>query len=286
MKTGLAIWHYPHRTLEENVRRFSRILDSVSALGSDFVRACRAEDQGEALNEALSEFNPVFTVHHKLPSSHSEPAVSAFQEDIRLAAVWQKRYGRLATLSFDVPEAIRDQIYPYLRMALDAFEGEDTRIAVEDFGLTDAELCQLEPLKGEPRFGFLVDVGHLNIRLHGRRAQDAPTLFRFSGLECPGKRAQEPVMREHFYRALAGKPFPVFEMHLHNNDGVDDVHWFLENGVLDIEMIAGVLREIGYDDVLTLESAPGFRFPCAGQAADDGIDRTIAFWKEILSRAS
>ena len=43
MKNGLAIWHYPHRTLTENVVHFSEMLDSVSVLGFHFVDACRQD---------------------------------------------------------------------------------------------------------------------------------------------------------------------------------------------------------------------------------------------------
>ena len=90
MKNGLAIWHYPHRTLTENVVHFSEMLDSVSVLGFHFVDACR-QDGGAALYEALCEKHPVFTVHHKLPSTHEEKDVAAFNADIALCARWQKR---------------------------------------------------------------------------------------------------------------------------------------------------------------------------------------------------
>ena len=284
MKNGLAIWHYPHRTLTENVRWFSKTLDSVSALGFHFVEVCRA-DGGAALAEALRENNPIFTVHHKLPSDHGTEAVEAFKEDIALCAAWQKQYGLLATLSFDVPRGIRDNILPYLTLTLDAFAGEKTRIAIEDFGLTQDELSQLEPLKGNRQFGFLIDIGHLSLRLRNE-THPGSIQFCFSGVECPGEKPDANAGREMFYKALASKPFPIYEMHLHNNDGRDDLHWFLEDGVLDIQMMADVLTELGYDDVLTIESAPGFKFKCAGQAADDGIARTIAYWKDCLAKAA
>lgn len=287
MKNGLAIWHYPHRTLVENVRYFSQRLDSVSVLGFHFLDACR-EDGGEALYKALCERQPVFTVHHKLPSSHDTEHVEGFNEEIALCARWQKQYGLLATLSFDVPQDIRDDIYPYLRTALDAFEGEKTRIAIEDFGLTNAEMRQLEPLQGNEHFGFLLDIGHLTMRLNDSHWSPGKTLFTFSRLECPSRRLGTPVTRADYREAIVSKSFPIVEIHMHTNDGVRDMHWFLDEpgGVVDVQMLADLLCELRYDDVLTIESAPGFMFKCAGQAADEGIERTISLWESCLNRAN
>lgn len=286
MKNGLAIWHYPHRTLAENVRCFAERLDSVSVLGFHFLDACR-EDGGAALYEALSEKHPLFTIHHKLPSSHDPEAVEAFAEDIALCARWQRQYGLIATLSFDVPQDIRDNIYPYLRTALTAFEGEKTCIAIEDFGLTNAEMRQLEPLKGHKQFGFLLDIGHLTMRLNDSRWRPDKTLFTFSRLECPSRVLGTPVTRANYREAIASKPFPIVEIHLHTNDGVRDMHWFLDEpgGVVDIQMMADLLTELGYDDVLTIESAPGFMFKCSDQAADEGIERSITLWESCLKKA-
>ena len=286
MKNGLAIWHYPHRTLTENVIHFSKMLDSVSVLGSHFVEACR-QDGGAALYEALCVHHPVLTVHHKLPSTHGEKDVAAFNEDIALCARWQKRYGLLATLSFDVPQTIRDNIYPYLKTVMEAFAGEKTRIAVEDFGLTEEELCQLDLLRGNLQFGFLLDIGHLTMRLHDSHWKTGKTLFTFSRLECPSRKLDTPVTREDYREAIANKPFPIVEIHMHTNDGIRDMHWFLDNpeGVVDSQMIADLLNELHYDDVLTIESAPGFMFPCAGEEADRGIERTIALWDNCVRNA-
>ena len=284
MKTGLAIWHYPHRSPIENVRYFAERLDSVSMLGYHFRNICRDEALSAELNEALKEHEPVFTVHHKLPLSHSEQDVAEFMKDIRLARRWQEKYGRLAIYSFDVPKEIRDDIYPYLKAVMDAFEGEDTKLAIEDFGLTEEELRQIEPLKGNEKFGFLLDAGHLYIRLNAKAETDHP-LFKYSPLECPGRSRDTDPVKADFLYALKNKPFPIFEMHLHNNDGLRDVHWFLEDGVLDVGMYAEALKEFGYEGVLTIESAPGMAFECFGQDADNGIARTIEYWQQCLIKA-
>ena len=284
MKTGLAIWHYPHRTPIENVRYFAEKLDSVSMLGDHFHEICRDEAQSAELAAALSEREPVFTVHHRLPLDHSEEQVSAFLEEVQLARQWQRKYGRLAIYSFDVKQSIRDNMYPYLKAAMDAFEGEETKLAIEDFGLTEDELNQIAPLKGNAQFGFLLDVGHLNIRLHAKFV-GKHTLFEYSALECPERDLSSAPVKADYLAALRSKEYPIYEMHLHNNDGLKDLHAFLEDGVLDIGMYAEVLKEFGYEGVLTIESAPGMTFKCFGQDADDGIARTIEYWKQCMEKA-
>ena len=72
---------------------------------------------------------------------------------------------------------------------------------------------------------------------------------------------------------------------MHNNDGYTDTHQFLENGTLDISAIAKLMNELQFDGVITIESAPGFAFECKGQAADDGIAKTFAYWKDCLAKA-
>ena len=63
-------------------------------------------------------------------------------------------------------------------------------------------------------------------------------------------------------------------------DGV--YHYFLEDGELDIKMIAEVLKEIEFDGVLTIESAPGYRFKCKYPESDERILKTYEFWKNYL----
>ena len=146
---------------------------------------------------------------------------------------------------------------------------------MEDFGLSTSEREQIEHLKGNPRFGYLIDLGHLFIRLCGRN-QSGKALFTNSKDEHPLVESPDYAA---FMAALDTKEFPIFEMHLHNNDGENDVHWFLEQGELDVPAIARVLKDRGYDGVLTVESAPGFRFDCRGKDADEGILKTYEYWK-------
>ena len=276
MIQGLAIWHYPHRNMVENIRFFAACgLKSVSVHGGQFVNAIADPAMSEAVAAAVSETGVVFTVHYCLPRSHEPEAVAVFEAGIRAIANWQRAHGTIAVLSFDVPQPIRSGrgIGDYVDFVLDTVP--DCRVAVEDFGLTADERSQIQHLKGNPRFGYLVDIGHLFIRMRGQN-QSGKALFTNSPDEHV---AVDAPTTENFAAALASKDFPIFEMHLHNNDGVSDVHWFLEEGSMDVPAVAKALQARGFDGVLTVESAPGFRFECRGKDADEGIKRTLDYWK-------
>lgn len=277
MKTGLAIWHYPHRTVVENADYFIKQgYDSISLLGTHMVDVCKNEDDSRALAELVARSGVVLTVHHLLPRTHSETDVAIFRDGVEAIAAWQKQYGLLAVYSFDVLQAIRDNIVPYLQYVLDTVPV--CKVGVEDFGLTPEERAQIEHLKAEPRFGYLLDIGHMFIRLVGRNASGV-TLFTHSDSEGP---VCENPGTEAFLTAFRSKEFPVFEMHMHNNDGVEDMHYFLEDGALDVAGVARAIRNFGFEGVLTIESAPGYRFECRYPDSDERIAKTTAYWRSVL----
>lgn len=276
MINGLAIWHYPHRNDLENVRFFAENgFASVSMHGRAMTKVCMDEALSAEFAALVREKGIVLTAHGKLPSSHDAADVAEFQSSIDYIAKWQAKYGALAILSFDVPQEIRDNVLPYIECVL-RYE-QFQKVAVEDFGLTAAERAQIEPLKGNERFGYLIDIGHMNIRLHGINT-DHITLFTNSPEECP--KTDVPKF-EDFLRAFRSKEFPIFEIHLHNNDGIADQHGFLEEGSLDIKIIAALLKEIHYDGVVTIETVPrlhGYHYP----ESDARILETFAFWKNCI----
>ena len=276
MINGLAIWHYPHRNDLENVRFFAENgFASVSMHGRAMTKVCMDEALSAEFAALVREKGIVLTAHGKLPSSHDAADVAEFQSSIDYMAKWQAKYGVLAILSFDVPQEIRDNVLPYINYVLDYEQFQ--KVAVEDFGLTAAERAQIAPLKGNERFGYLIDIGHMNIRLHGINT-DSITLFTNSPEECP--KTDAPKF-EDFLKAFQSKEFPVFEIHLHNNDGVADEHGFLEKGTIDIREIANVLKQIDYKGVVTIETVPrmhGYHYP----ESDARILETYEFWKNCL----
>ncbi|MBQ3151363.1 MAG: sugar phosphate isomerase/epimerase [Clostridia bacterium] len=279
MKNGLAIWHYPHRTTAKNVVFFAQNgFESVSINGTGFVIELK-NGLGDEIAEAVSSTGVYLTVHYCMPHSHSEEHVTAYLEGLKLISDWQKKYGFIKILSFDVPQSIRDNISEYINFALDGIE--NCSLALEDFGLTKEEREQIEYLKGNERFGYLIDIGHMYMRLRGVDKHKA-TLFLNSPDEC--EPSENPGFSQ-FSKAFVSKEFPILEIHLHNNDGENDTHLFLEDGTLKIEDIAKLLKSIDYKGVLTIESAPGYQFECAGADADNGILKTYSYWKECCLKA-
>lgn len=279
MVNGLAIWHYPHRTDLENVRFFAdNGFSSVSMHGWAMTEVSIDEKLSEDFASLIAEKNIVLTAHSKLPMSHNEEDVAKFKYSVDNIAKWQKKYGLLAILSFDVPQPIRDNVLPYIEYAL-GYE-QFKKIAVEDFGLTKEERAQIETLKGNERFGYLIDIGHMNIRLRGGNSEHI-NLFENSPEECPTTKA--PGYNE-FLKAFLSKEFPIFEIHLHNNDGFSDGHCFLEYGTIDIQNIADVLKKIKYDGVVTIESVPRLQ-GCHYPESDERILKTFELWKSFLNKA-
>ena len=264
MVTTLAAWHYPHRTMEENIVYFAeKGFKGISLLGSQTADMLR-EGRGEAVAALIKKYGLTLTVHGKMPSTHNPEDVAAFEEEIRLFGEWQKAYGVMHILSFDVSRKIRDNFVPYGRFVLETVP--EITIAVEDVGLNAEEYRQMEILGEDKRFGVLVDIGHMFLRLTAQKKDEVWSSQQW---------------HKRFVDALRALPLWIPEIHLHNNDGRRDMHWFLEEGDLDIPMISRVLDEIGYNQVLTIESAPGFQFPCYGEEADTRILKTWDYWKAI-----
>ena len=134
MLNGLAAWHYPHRTLIENIEYFTaQGYEAIGLLGSHFIDGIRTD--GEKLAAAMKASGCVFTVHHKLPSDHGAETVAIFEAEMRDIGAWQAKHGLVTNLTFDVADAIRDDIVPYVQMTIDAVP--NCIVGVEDFGLNE-----------------------------------------------------------------------------------------------------------------------------------------------------
>ena len=276
MIRSLSIDFYKHRSLAENVEFFTKSgFDGVSIYISELLGDF---DSADEIAEAVKRCGVPLSLHGLLCASHGDKDVSDFEGRIEKIAAWQRKHGVISILSFDVPDAIRDNIKPYIDRVLDTVEG--CRVALEDFGLNETERAAIEHLKSNGRFGYLLDVGHMFIRLCGKPERDL-TLFKNSPDECEA--CKNPSL-EHFKKAFLSKGFPIFELHLHNNDGHSDQHRFLPEGKIDFAIIAKLLREIGFNGTLTLEGAPGYTFECFGNDADRGITNSLEYFTELYNK--
>ncbi len=153
---------------------------------------------------------------------------------------------RLLCVTFDAalcppPDQSRHdaaRMAPLLRELLALTAGWGPRVAVEDFPLQRSVLeayhAELAPLLDDPRYGILVDVGHMHIRL----TQESY----YAGVD----------VAEYLRRV----PLPVVEVHLHDNQGVSDQHGYFGMGTVRFDLVAQALKHIGFAGVSTIEIAP------------------------------
>ena len=274
-RIGVAMWHYPHRTTTENACFFADCGYDVLGLNQWQIIECILKDSGVELAKIISDKKVGVTVHGGMPRTHKTNDVEDFKNNMKLIGEWQKKYKFIDVISFDVFRDIRDNVSEYVDFILNTVP--ECKVALEDFGLNENELSQIDKFKANDRFGYLIDIGHMYIRLSGNPARDSVLLK-----HCPfeGERSTEQGHKE-FITAIKSKTFPVFELHLHNNDGRDDLHNFLDDGTLDIKMIANVLNELNYEGIVTIESAPGFRFECESKQRDERIINDLKYWSKV-----
>ncbi len=273
----IAMWHYPYRSVIENVEFFiSKGLTGLSIAQRHIIEVID-NGQEEKLAKLLQDNHILLTVHGQMSVSHAEEDVATFHSNIRKVAAWQDKYHCIHIISFDVLDPIRDRVKPYIDFVLDQIP--DCKVAVEDFGLNASEREQVEYLKSNPRFGYLLDIGHMYLRLCGRDLYPQHSILMHKPDEC--KTVGEPNI-EQFREAFDSKEFPIFEIHLHNNDGCKDMHHFLRCGTLDMNIMFTLLKEREFQGVITIESAPGYEFECTYPESDIRILEDVEYLKQNM----
>jgi len=138
------------------------------------------------------------------------------------------------------------------------------RFGIEDFPIDAQAITEfaadLAPVRDNPRWGMLVDLGHLNIRRH------ASGYF--------GARS----VTDNIQRL----PATVHELHIHDNDGTRDVHMPLGTGTLDYAEAARALRDMGFDGIATIEVCPslhGRRPAEVWQTRAESLNRWRQAWE-------
>lgn len=235
MKYAIAIWGFCWEAPEipAAMRVFAEYgFDTVSFHPDQLLGA--PEGDKAAVTGVLEELDLAATVHGSCTMGREAmgslvdlfgPRLAAFTMD---AAKTKSSLGN----TFDARQNARA-----LRDIQELTDGMDTVLAVEDFPLDGAAWDFFKEDLGDvyehPRTGILVDVGHLHIRLNteyyaGKLVQDY-----FSDL-----------------------PVRLVELHLHDNDGVKDLHAPFGTGTLPFPEVARAVRSIGFDGISTVEVCP------------------------------
>ena len=155
----------------------------------------------------------------------------------------------------------RKACIPKMLQTVKLFAGSGAAIAFEDVPLNGEEAAWFSDFPAGGDYGLLADLGHMNLRL-SKAGDNSP---------------------EAFAQAYAALPLHVYELHLHNNDGVKDMHDMMWNGTMDYAAVAAQLHRAHFDGVFTIESVPGWH-GMTGNDADAAIFRCRDYWQELWTR--
>jgi sugar phosphate isomerase/epimerase len=237
MKCGVAVWNWlePSRTLVELVEQLIR--EGFEAISVQ-PRQMLGLDDGELADMiALLDDNEMpVTVH---------AAADQFKAEL-MQGLLDRLGAHLHAVTLDgvmrwTPSGKRwDAALMAETLLMVERVGADVgvRYGIEDFPI-DAEAMsefadELRPLRGNERWGMLLDIGHLNLRRN-----DAEYFGRMS-------------VAENIERL----PAPIIEVHVHDNPGDRDMHMPLGSGTLDYAEAASALRARSFDGISTIEVCP------------------------------
>ncbi len=261
MRYANAIWNYtePDLPVLDVVREFADFgYDAISFSSLQFPRL---HEEAEGMAALIRERDLAVTVHCSFDVTLA---------DVECALGWFGDALRAITfdpvMTFEPRGGFYDttRMVPLLRDIVEMSEGTQLHVAIEDFPLDDSAVDfyrqDLEPLLECPRYGILIDVGHLNIRLTGGG--------HFEGMSVAGY--------------IEGLPLPIAEVHLHDNNGQKDEHGHFGLGRIDFTEIAEALRSVGFDGVSTIEIAPSFHGSTPAESkprAKESLERWRAIWE-------
>ena len=250
MRYGIAIWNYSQegKRLSELVRDFADFgFDTISFLP----RQITALDSSEAneLSSFVKDRGLITTIHGGcyLRRKDIETIITVLGNSLYSitldAAMTSDSRGRF----YDGPT-----MAAVLSEIKQCSEGTEMRFAVEDFPLdTLAVDYYQEALSGFlscPRFGILIDLGHMNMRIR------QPGSFK-------GYTPEEYMSRV---------PLQIIEVHIHDNTGERDSHGYLGFGNTDFEASARGLRDTGFAGISTIEV-----LPTPGITVEESIPRVL-----------
>ena len=193
---------------------------------------------GEDPRRFLSRNNLSVTFHLPIGDSSqgAELCVRTVRQMARRIAGWDGGSGLVEVVGYDPawngsPDRYDEETtFRALLRAVDELSESGIRVALENW-LGNTDMAALRSLAAAvPEAGLLVDAGHLLI------AQRSGLT---SGLSV-----------EEYLRRV---PLPIFEVHLHDNDGTQDTHSPLGTGVLNLSQLCSGLVERGFRGIVTIE---------------------------------
>ncbi len=262
MRYVIDIWAYqePGVTLSDLTFQFAEMgFDGVSVAADQILDLDRQE--ADAVAALLRDRGLIVTVH------------SNFELQAAAAQRLLDRLGNsLYSITFDAltregpggTEHDAARMSGLLQEVIAISAATELRLGIEDFPLDESAVNRyrddLKPLLDCPRYGMLLDVGHLNLRLK-------------RGGDLTGATVIESIQR---------LPVPVIELHLHDNRGQRDDHAHLGFGDICFEEVAAGLKAIGFDGVSTFEITPRYHGSTPAESkprARESLARWKAAWE-------
>lgn len=275
MKLGYSQCHFPHRGVTENI-------EYAKANGFDFLEGYIwdifhvLETDPQSITNALNQTGLELTIHHGLVKPEDTEKVDLFRRTIDVIYEWVKNGGPLNILSFDT-WVDRKTSFPLLLEVLEKFSDTDVLILTEDCPVNKQQLEMWKPVTQYKNFGLLLDLGHMNVRLTDT-GNHSTWCLRHEGDSSPSPVGDNSP--EAFYHALLNKDFPIYQLHVHNNDGLHDLHHSIKDGTADYPGIVRALKKIGFDGWVDLEFNPGLP-DVTGEAADKKLLAEAAYWNKL-----
>ncbi len=265
MRYGIAIWNYlePDACVPDVVAEFVGFGFDAVSLQVQQITGLDASARRD-LDSLLDERSLAATIHGDFRVDRM-----ALRDAVAFLGT------RLYAVSFDADMTL-DSLgarYDAAGMArtlaeLDArTTGASFHFGIEDFPLDRAALehyrDDLVLLLERDCFGMLIDVGHLNLR-------------------CRREAYFQSLRPQEYLERL---PLPVFEVHVHDNDGQGDCHAPIGTGNAPFEQVAEGLRDIGFDVVSTIEIAPSFHGSTPAESKPRARE-SLAAWRALWEASS
>jgi sugar phosphate isomerase/epimerase len=261
MRYANAIWNYaePGQPVLDVAGEFADL--GYDAISFSSTQLARLREEAEGIAGLVQERDLALTMHCSFDVTIA---------DIEGALRWLGDALRAITfdpvMTFDPRGGFYDtaRMVSLLRDLIELSDGTGLRVAIEDFPLdvsaVDFYRQDLGPLLECPRYGILIDVGHLNMRLTG-------------GGYFEGMSVADYIGR---------LPLPIVEVHLHDNNGQKDEHGHFGLGNIDFGEVAAALKSVGFDGVSTIEIAPSFHGSTPAESkprARESLERWKAIWE-------
>lgn len=270
-RIGIAAWNFNLGSLPEKLRLFAELGYTAASINNNLMDTL-SPDEEAAANRVIEEYDLILTFHGGF-SKPNEP----LDEDLALRRAerifrWHKRTGRVLNTSYDVPNGesadgtrrkAPEQIIGVLRKVLERFASTDIRVLLEDCPLNAEAAGFFGKLTKEyPHLGILIDLGHMNIRLHGRSSET-------------------PLAPGSVEKYLRDIPWEIAELHVHSNDGSKDQHGppYMPNA--DLVTAAKVLKDLGFHGVSTIELVPAW----CGLPEEEIVPacrKSLEYWRGLM----